>query len=177
MKECSRCHQLKPLDNFPRSHSNRVSKDGHRAMCKSCDNASRRTPHRRQWEKDRYNRLREDPKFRAKQAERAHAFYSRHKNLPEFRENQRRLAAKIRRTQNHKDSQKRYRDSNPEKRYAQGVLYRAIGSGKIERPAFCSICGKPCKPHGHHPDYSKPLEVVWCCALCHSSITQGVAQP
>jgi hypothetical protein len=35
------------------------------------------------------------------------------------------------------------------------------------RPQHCSACGVECKPQGHHPDYSKPLEVVWLCRPCH----------
>ena len=35
----------------------------------------------------------------------------------------------------------------------------------------CEGCGKWCedarKLHGHHSDYSKPLEVEWLCASCH----------
>jgi hypothetical protein len=36
------------------------------------------------------------------------------------------------------------------------------------RPDRCSKCKVKCKPHGHHPDYSKPLEVVWLCPGCHN---------
>jgi len=35
------------------------------------------------------------------------------------------------------------------------------------RPDKCLICGTFCIPEGHHPDYSKPLEVIWCCSICH----------
>jgi len=36
------------------------------------------------------------------------------------------------------------------------------------RPAACERCGITCTTHGHHPDYSKPLEVVWVCRKCHA---------
>ena len=36
MKTCRDCHQVKPLDSFNRQRRN---KDGHRSMCRRCDNA------------------------------------------------------------------------------------------------------------------------------------------
>ena len=70
-------------------------------------------------------------------------------------------------TQAFKDATERYRAKYPEKRAAQIKLSSAIATKKVHRPSVCSICGKPCTPHGHHPDYSKPLEVIWCCHSCH----------
>ena len=38
------------------------------------------------------------------------------------------------------------------------------------KPNTCSSCKKVCEPrelHGHHEDYSKPLDVVWLCRDCH----------
>jgi len=39
--------------------------------------------------------------------------------------------------------------------------------------SICQICFVPCKPHGHHEDYSKPLEVLWCCIHHHAQIRLG----
>ncbi|MEA4865330.1 MAG: hypothetical protein VB088_08030 [Sphaerochaeta sp.] len=61
----------------------------------------------------------------------------------------------------------KYRDKFPEKNIAHQRLRRAVESGTIERPNVCSVCGKKCKPDAHHRDYSKPLEVVWLCNICH----------
>ena len=57
--------------------------------------------------------------------------------------------------------------ANPDKHAAHVAIRVALGNGDIMRPTACSMCGKPCTPHGHHPDYSKRLEVVWMCAICH----------
>ncbi|HEU4430301.1 MAG TPA: hypothetical protein VFT98_16190 [Myxococcota bacterium] len=50
-------------------------------------------------------------------------------------------------------------------------MQAAIKSGRLKRAKSCSKCGLRAsridKIHAHHPDYSKPLEVEWLCALCH----------
>lgn len=46
----------------------------------------------------------------------------------------------------------------------------AIRAGKMSRPETCQSCNKKCKPHGHHDDYTKPLEVRWLCVTCHALV-------
>jgi len=46
-------------------------------------------------------------------------------------------------------------------------VYQAVKSGKLIRPDHCTFCGIKCKPHAHHDDYEKPLEVIWLCSPCH----------
>ena len=41
----------------------------------------------------------------------------------------------------------------------------AIKAGKIVRQP-CAVCGVE-KVHGHHEDYTKPLEVDWLCSKHH----------
>ena len=60
-----------------------------------------------------------------------------------------------------------YRARNREKYKAHGTLNNGVRDGKITRPNSCSDCGVTCVPHGHHEDYSKPLDVVWVCDPCH----------
>lgn len=63
------------------------------------------------------------------------------------------------------------------RRKAYWVFDRALRSGRIERPSECSRCATVCIPHGHHPDYSKPLEVVWLCQPCHVLVHQEMREP
>ncbi len=65
---------------------------------------------------------------------------------------------------------KRYKSLNRDKAKAHSRLRRAVLAGKIIRPSLCSKCGTACKPHGHHMDYTKPLEVIWLCCPCHGVI-------
>lgn len=38
-------------------------------------------------------------------------------------------------------------------------------------PEACKVCGSPAQMH--HPDYSKPLEVVWLCVKHHRELHQA----
>lgn len=52
-------------------------------------------------------------------------------------------------------------------RSAKLVVQYAKEFGQITRPNYCTLCGKICKPEGHHCDYTKPLDVTWACKKCH----------
>lgn len=56
---------------------------------------------------------------------------------------------------------------------ANAILRQAVNRGEIVRPGKCEKCGR--RPHmtvlnGHHPDYSKPLDVQWLCDSCHGIV-------
>lgn len=66
------------------------------------------------------------------------------------------------------EKQKEYRWNNKEKYYARTKLGNALRDGKIEKPINCSRCHRFSDIiEGHHPDYTKPLEVIWLCPYCH----------
>jgi len=50
---------------------------------------------------------------------------------------------------------------------ARKLVHYSVKNGTIQRPGQCIKCSKECKPEGHHPDYSKPLDVIWLCKQCH----------
>jgi len=56
---------------------------------------------------------------------------------------------------------------HPKARHAQNKVNNAIRDGKLLKPEKCSHCNKVVRLEGHHPDYRKPLWVIWLCNLCH----------
>lgn len=61
-------------------------------------------------------------------------------------------------------------EPDAEKRAARVLLGNALRDGKVSRPGHCQMCAQFCTPHGHHDDYSKPLDVLWVCTSCHAAI-------
>lgn len=57
------------------------------------------------------------------------------------------------------------RARSPEKAIARNAVANAIRDGRLVRLP-CEVCGSP-NSEGHHPDYSKPLDVVWLCRAHH----------
>ena len=70
-----------------------------------------------------------------------------------------------------KKYEEKSRIKNPEKYKARTALSNAVRDKRIFRMP-CVHCGNP-KSQGHHEDYSKPLEVKWCCFKCHREIEHG----
>ena len=70
--------------------------------------------------------------------------------------------------QSTRDYQRSYSKRFPEKIKAGKKIEYAIKTNKIIRKP-CLICGLE-KSEGHHPDYSKPLEVVWLCRRHHLNV-------
>lgn len=61
----------------------------------------------------------------------------------------------------------RYIEANPKKRAAHVAVGNAVRDGKL-LPQPCEVCGSS-EVHGHHTDYSKPLEVMWLCPVHHKA--------
>lgn len=60
------------------------------------------------------------------------------------------------------------REKYPEMYFAHTAVGNALRDGRLQREP-CVFCGTE-KVHGHHRDYSKPLEVVWLCPKCHTRL-------
>lgn len=58
--------------------------------------------------------------------------------------------------------------SSPKERFrnaGRNWVKAAVAAGLLVRQP-CEVCGEQ-KSHGHHPDYTKPLEVIWLCPMHH----------
>lgn len=53
----------------------------------------------------------------------------------------------------------------PERAAARRAVQSALRSGELVRQP-CERCGTE-PAHGHHDDYSQPLDVRWLCRRCH----------
>lgn len=63
------------------------------------------------------------------------------------------------------------RKRNKKSQDASNYLYREIQKNNIKKPNKCKICGKSdCRISGHHPNYGRPLKVIWVCPSCHKKI-------
>ena len=151
MKTCFKCKQEKSIAEF---YTHRKMADGHLGKCKSCTKTD---------VSNRIDAAKRNPEWVAKERERC-----RHKSIK-----RRDLGIeKPRDAEYLLEVQRRNRKRHPDRDRARRILGRAIKSGAIIRPSFCGECFTPCKPDGHHDDYSKPLDVRWLCEKCHYKITR-----
>lgn len=59
-----------------------------------------------------------------------------------------------------------FEQRHPEKARAYVLVRLAINRGDLVRQP-CEVCGTTEQINAHHEDYSKPLDVMWLCAMHH----------
>jgi hypothetical protein len=64
---------------------------------------------------------------------------------------------------------------NELKRKCYRVYNHAIDHEIIKKNS-CEICGQEEKVHGHHFDYTKPLEIAWLCPKHHGEVHTRINQ-
>lgn len=150
MKKCRKCEIEKPFSEFYR-HAQMA--DGYLQDCKECHKAAVKAN-------------------RAANAERYKAFDRARSDLPHRVASRKRVAAN-RRTDPAKHAIDLERSiahsrSDPLKKSARTVVGNAIRDGLLI-PEPCAVCGTLDQIHGHHEDYSKPLDVIWLCPTHHGA--------
>ena len=63
-----------------------------------------------------------------------------------------------------KKAHKKYKESYPARDFARNAVNNAVRDGKLKKLP-CFICGDVAE--AHHPDYGRPLDVVWLCNTHH----------
>lgn len=167
-KECRRCFRSLPLSEY---YQHKQMFDGHLNVCKECTRA-RIGKHRQ----DNIKKIKEYDRNRPNKKERVEKTKLRRAWIKENdpKKDDQYEGKKKEWTNANKDRVAEYKDNwiknNPEKRRAHHILNNAIRGGKIIKPTSCSKCDNSNRIHGHHNDYSKPLNVIWLCASCHKQL-------
>tara|TARA_R110000868_G_C10908442_1_gene764782 strand:+ start:580 stop:996 length:417 start_codon:yes stop_codon:yes gene_type:complete len=60
----------------------------------------------------------------------------------------------------------KYSATHPVEIAARKAVRSAVVAGRLVKQP-CEVCGATYRIHGHHDDYSKPLDVRWLCAKHH----------
>ena len=170
MKRCNRCNQEKNIIEFSRDKAN---KDGRRTICKVCTKkikpifynikkvckVCKKTLdisqfYRHSCLKDGYmNRCKLCEKECAREQRIKHSKTVRKRGRKYYESHHVELLKKCR----------EYSNQYPERARARNTIKRMVKRGLlIPENCFCGIKGE-----GHHPDYSKPKEVIWICRRHH----------
>lgn len=147
-KICFKCKIEWPLDNFYRHPG---MSDGHLNKCKNCN--------KKDVIENRNNNIDYYREYDAKRTQ-----------DPERRERNTKYSANYRKEhpERRKETCNNYIKKYPERYKANYTLTNAVRDKKIFRKP-CYVCGD-LKSQAHHHDYSKPLDVVWVCAVHHAAL-------
>lgn len=150
-KLCRWCLLTKPTSEF---YKHKGTADGLLAKCKDCQKAN--TKAARERSPDHY---REYDKKRANLPHRvqARAEYVKTESGKEA----------------HNRATKQWNISHPNRRAASHIFNNALRDGKVRRHP-CFVCGA--KAHAHHPDYDRPLDVMWLCPKHHKKTHQLIKE-
>lgn len=143
-RACTQCGESKGETGF---YKHPFSAGGRSTKCKECVKANVRANRLKRLEYYReYDRQRTDEPHRV-QARREYRLM----NKGMFHE-----------------KSKVWNHENRAKRAAHIKVGNAVRDGKLTKPEACERCQSTAlRLHGHHEDYSKPLEVMWLCEPCH----------
>jgi hypothetical protein len=167
-KSCTKCCSVKAVSEFGKDSD---KKDGYSTICKPC----RKIAQRAYAQTYQYKQARKARDLRYGQSEKGKANYKKYQEsdkgivtVKRYRTSDKGLLTK-------REYLNEYKKQYPQIERAHEILNRYVRRGKIIRPNVCSKCLKEKRRiEGHHPDYNKPLEVVWLCRGCHRKEPTGI---
>lgn len=145
MKTCTGCNVEKPLHDYYKHPS---TLDGHASKCKECAKAIVKSA--RLKNQDHYKAF---DKARAMRPDRVAA------------------RAAYQKTESGREAVRRAKDAYkarlPRRRAAHVAVGNAVRDGRLVPWPVCALPECNRKPQAHHPDYDRPLDVVWLCPTHH----------
>lgn len=142
MKRCFKCLCEKPIDDF---YKHGRMKDGRLSKCKECTK-------------------RDVNKHRQENLEKIRAYDKMRGSMPHRVAARKEYAQTAEGKASHARSLRNMRDKYPNKYKARNLLGNAVRDGRLKKQP-CMVCGE--KAVAHHPDYTRPLDVVWLCQPHH----------
>ncbi len=142
MKPCKRCYKSKPIESFSVLTA---AKDGLQSWCKDCA---------KEYNLDygRKYRLTEHGQEVRKNSDMGYA------KTPDGKQAQR-IATK------------KFRLKHPDRYNCHKKVGTAIRNGTLVVEP-CDNCFDTHDIEAHHEDYSKPLEIIWLCKICHKNLNR-----
>ena len=177
-KICSQCNESKYLTEF---YKKKTGKNGLCAACKKCVITSTS-----KWPKENREKSRNIKKDWVERHKDTEKYLKMNRiKTKKYRDNhlEKCLERERKRVRNLKESgkwdrKKRYLydrewiKKHPMQYRCYYTIRAALRGKKLNKPLECQICKKMGLIDGHHEDYNKPLDVVWCCRTCHSKLDQ-----
>ena len=151
-KRCSKCKQIKPVNEFYR---NKSMAGGYANQCISCF-------------KETHKKYRDSDKGKERDL--------RYRSTEKWQEIHQAANRKYKQTEASKTSYASYYQRNKHKNRARGRIFDAVRSGRI-KPATdfpCVHCGKPALEYHHHLGYddAHSFDVIPLCKTCHIAADQ-----
>lgn len=76
----------------------------------------------------------------------------------------------------HEAAALRWSARHPDRRRANVIMGNAVRDGRLVPWPVCAVPECSDLPQGHHPDYSRPLDVVWLCPAHHKQAHALIAK-
>lgn len=149
MKTCTKCGEEKSLGDF---YKRSGAEGKYMAQCKDCTKS-------------------ETAKYRVDNEDKVSAYEAKRRKRPErialSNEIDRKRRNQPHRVAAYKAAHQKYKEAHPERVKARDAVGNAVRDGHLIPWTVCAVpeCGDV--PEAHHPDYSRPLDVVWLCCRHH----------